>query len=137
VLVQAHRQADFSHGPDPPSLRATRLEGIDGGDPLLDHRHRAGGHRPFDAEAAMIVSRTFVGKRYAVLGLARSGMAAAEALLASGAHVTAWDRREGPREPLAGRATIADPLASDLTGFDGVVLSPGVPLNTHPIAEKA
>ena len=85
----------------------------------------------------MIVSRAFAGKRYAVLGLARSGMAAAEALLASGAEVTAWDRREGPREPLAGRAAIADPLAIDLTGFDGVVLSPGVPLNTHPIAEKA
>ncbi len=85
----------------------------------------------------MIVSRAFAGKRYAVLGLARSGMAAAEALLASGAHVTAWDRREGPREQLAGRATITDPLAIDLAGFDGVVLSPGVPLNTHPIADKA
>ena len=42
----------------------------------------------------MIVSRAFAGKRYAVLGLARSGVAAAEALLASGAHVTAWDRRD-------------------------------------------
>ncbi len=85
----------------------------------------------------MIVSAAFSGKRYAVLGLARSGMAAAEALLASGAKVAAWDRREDPREALAGRATIADPLVIDLSGFDGVVLSPGVPLNTHPIAEKA
>ena len=85
----------------------------------------------------MIVSNAFRGKRYAVLGLARSGMATVEALLASGAEVVAWDRREGPREELAGRATIADPLAIDLAGFDGVVLSPGVPLNTHPIAGKA
>jgi UDP-N-acetylmuramoylalanine--D-glutamate ligase len=85
----------------------------------------------------VIVSEAFRGKRYAVLGLARSGMATAEALLASGAEVTAWDRREGPREPLAGRATMADPLAIDLAGFDGVVVSPGVPLNTHPIAERA
>ena len=85
----------------------------------------------------MIVSSAFRGKRYAVLGLARSGMATVEALLASGADVTAWDRREGPREPLVGRATIADPLAIDLTGFDGIVLSPGVPLNSHPITEKA
>jgi UDP-N-acetylmuramoylalanine--D-glutamate ligase len=85
----------------------------------------------------MIVSSAFSGKRYAVLGLARTGMATVEALLASGAHVTAWDRREGPREELAGRATIADPLVIDLSGFDGVVLSPGVPLNTHPIAGKA
>jgi UDP-N-acetylmuramoylalanine--D-glutamate ligase len=85
----------------------------------------------------VIASDAFRGKRYAVLGLARSGMATVEALLASGAEVTAWDRREGPREALEGRATIADPLAIDLAGFDGVVLSPGVPLNTHPIADKA
>ncbi len=85
----------------------------------------------------MIVSSVFAGKRYAVLGLARSGMAAVEALLASGAEVTAWDRRPGPREELAGRATIADPLAIDLAGFEGVVVTPGVPLNTHPIADKA
>jgi UDP-N-acetylmuramoylalanine--D-glutamate ligase len=64
-------------------------------------------------------------------------MATVEALLASGAEVTAWDRRPGPRDELAGRAAIADPLEIDLAGFDGVVLSPGVPLNTHPIAEKA
>ena len=57
----------------------------------------------------MIVSPAFRGKRYAVLGLARSGMATVETLLASGAEVTAWDRREGPREELGGRAIIADP----------------------------
>jgi UDP-N-acetylmuramoylalanine--D-glutamate ligase len=85
----------------------------------------------------VITSPIFAGKRYAVLGLARSGMAAVEALLASGAEVTAWDRREGPRESLAGRATVADPMAIDLAGFDGLVVSPGVPLNTHPIAERA
>lgn len=85
----------------------------------------------------MIVSPAFAGKRYAVLGLARSGLAAVEALAASGAQVTAWDRREGPREQVADKAAIADPLAIDLAVFDGVVVSPGVPLNTHPIAEKA
>jgi UDP-N-acetylmuramoylalanine--D-glutamate ligase len=85
----------------------------------------------------MIVSPIFAGKRYAVLGLARSGMAVVEALAASGAQVTAWDRREGPRELVTDKATIADPLLIDLSGFDGVVVSPGVPLNTHPIAEKA
>jgi UDP-N-acetylmuramoylalanine--D-glutamate ligase len=85
----------------------------------------------------VIVSGAFAGKRYAVLGLARSGMATVEALLASGAEVTAWDRRPGPRDELAGRAIIADPLAIELAGFDGVVLSPGVPLNSHPIADKA
>ncbi len=85
----------------------------------------------------MITSPAFSGKRYAVLGLARSGLAAAEALLASGAEVVAWDRQDVARERLAGRATLADPMETDLTGFAGVVVSPGVPLNTHPIVQHA
>ncbi len=85
----------------------------------------------------MITSPAFSGKRYAILGLARSGLAAAEALLASGAELVAWDRQDVAREKLAGRAQLVDPLEIDLTGFDGVVVSPGVPLNTHPIAGHA
>ena len=89
----------------------------------------------------MIVSPVFAGKRYAVLGLARSGTAVVETLLASGAKVTAWDSREEPRAALAGRhgAALAfdDPVAADLTGYDGVVVSPGVAINRHPIAETA
>lgn len=72
-----------------------------------------------------------------MLGLARSGLASVESLLAGGAEVFAWDSREEAREALAGRATIADPLSLDLTGFAGVVVSPGVPLNRHPIAAHA
>ncbi len=85
----------------------------------------------------MINSPVFTGKRYAVLGLARSGMTAAECLLASGARITAWDSREEPRRALEGRAELADPVTLDLTGYDGVVVSPGVPLNTHAIAAHA
>ncbi len=85
----------------------------------------------------MITSTAFAGKRYAVLGLARSGMAAVESLLAGGAQVTAWDSREEPRRALEGRVELADPLGIDLSGFAGVVVSPGVPLNTHPIAKVA
>ncbi|WP_374528104.1 UDP-N-acetylmuramoyl-L-alanine--D-glutamate ligase [Novosphingobium sp.] len=86
----------------------------------------------------MITSPAFAGKRYAVLGLARSGMATVESLLASGAHVTAWDSREEPRRGLEQRGVeLADPLGIDLAGFDGVVVSPGVPLNKHPIAAHA
>lgn len=84
-----------------------------------------------------IVSSVFAGKRYAVLGLARSGLATVECLVASGAQVLAWDSREDAREAVAGKAEIADPLSVDLTGYDGVVVSPGVPLNKHPIAEHA
>lgn len=84
-----------------------------------------------------IVSSVFAGKRFAVLGLARSGLATVECLVASGARVLAWDSREDAREAVAGKAEIADPLMVDLAGFDGVVVSPGVPLNKHPIAEHA
>ncbi|OZA92194.1 MAG: UDP-N-acetylmuramoyl-L-alanine--D-glutamate ligase [Erythrobacter sp. 34-65-8] len=85
----------------------------------------------------MITSPAFSGKRYAVLGLARSGLAAAECLLASGADVIAWDRQDVARARLDGRATLADPMEADLTGCAGVVVSPGVPLNTHPIVGRA
>jgi UDP-N-acetylmuramoylalanine--D-glutamate ligase len=86
----------------------------------------------------MITSDAFAGKRFAILGLARSGMAAVETLLASGASVTAWDSREEPRNALAGRGVeLADPASIDLTGFAGIVVSPGVPLNRHPVAEVA
>jgi UDP-N-acetylmuramoylalanine--D-glutamate ligase len=85
----------------------------------------------------MITSRAFAGKHYAVLGLARSGLTAVDSLLASGATVTAWDSREEPRSRLAGRVELADPVSHDLTGFAGIVVSPGVPLNRHPITEAA
>ncbi len=108
----------------------------------------------------MITSPAFAGKRYAVLGLARSGLASAEALLASGAHIVAWDSSERARENLRssraksrGAGTdsevrpstslgtnelrIEDILETDITGFDGIVVSPGVPINRHPIADRA
>ena len=86
----------------------------------------------------MISSRAFAGRRYAVLGLARSGLATVEALVASGAGVTAWDDREEARDDaMALGADIGNPLEIDLIGFAGVVVSPGVPLNRHPIAAHA
>ncbi|MFL6724156.1 MAG: hypothetical protein ACJ8E7_08500, partial [Sphingomicrobium sp.] len=48
----------------------------------------------------MITAKAFAGKHYAVLGLARSGLATVEALLASGARVTAWDDKEEARAKL-------------------------------------
>ncbi len=104
----------------------------------------------------MITSEAWRGKRYAVLGLARSGAATVNALLASGAHVTAWDTDEERRShilsatcatpsaihdgsPLQDRAdlVLADPLTLDLREFEAVVVSPGVPLNRHPIVAHA
>ncbi|WP_293882817.1 UDP-N-acetylmuramoyl-L-alanine--D-glutamate ligase [Sphingomonas sp.] len=87
----------------------------------------------------MITSSAFRGNRYAVLGLARSGRATVDALLASGAEVIAWDGNEAARDAYAPNAALsfADPVEIDLTGFAGVVVSPGVPLNRHPIAAYA
>lgn len=86
----------------------------------------------------MITSRAFAGRRYAVLGLARSGLATVEALVASGAGVTAWDDREDARDDATALgADIGDPMEVDLVGFAGIVVSPGVPLNRHPIAAHA
>ena len=85
----------------------------------------------------MITSPAWKDKRYAVLGLARSGRATVEALLAAGADVLVWDDRAEAREPYNGRCAIGDPLEADLTGYAGVVVSPGVPLNTHPIKPHA
>ena len=116
----------------------------------------------------MITSTAFAGKHYAVLGLARSGLATVEALLASGARVTAWDDDQGARQklslspfggegdvverpdspspsplrnsssPLKGRGLeIADFTGADLAQFDSIVVTPGLPLNRHPIARRA
>ncbi|MGZ8345363.1 MAG: UDP-N-acetylmuramoyl-L-alanine--D-glutamate ligase [Allosphingosinicella sp.] len=107
----------------------------------------------------MIRSSAFAGKNYAVYGLARSGMATVEALLASGAEVMAWDQNEAARErvqrafpgesrgPVSkaepgpglrrGALRFGDPLTTSLDGYDGIVVSPGVPLNRHPIAARA
>lgn len=57
--------------------------------------------------------------------------------MASGARVVAWDNRDEARAAVADKAELADPLEIDLSGFDGVVVSPGVPLNKHPIAMHA
>jgi UDP-N-acetylmuramoylalanine--D-glutamate ligase len=137
----------------------------------------------------VITARAFAGKRYAVYGLARSGRATVEALLASGAEVVAWDEKDEARAALQsslsakrmGRGTaphsgvvegpgafapagaagpstprfasgpppheaalhgedllsFTNPLTLDLSGFAGVVVSPGVPINKHPIAAHA
>ncbi|MBL0923687.1 MAG: UDP-N-acetylmuramoyl-L-alanine--D-glutamate ligase [Sphingomonadaceae bacterium] len=85
----------------------------------------------------MITSPAFAQRKFALLGLARSGLAAAHSLHAGGAELLAWDNDESARAKVADIARIADPLEVDLTGFDGIVVSPGVPINRHPIAEKA
>jgi UDP-N-acetylmuramoylalanine--D-glutamate ligase len=85
----------------------------------------------------MMPARAFAGKRYVVLGLARTGLSVVDYLWRSSASVTAWDDREEARALVQDKATLADPLELDLSKYDAVVVSPGVPINTHPIAEQA
>jgi UDP-N-acetylmuramoylalanine--D-glutamate ligase len=88
----------------------------------------------------MLAAPSLAGRRYAVFGLARSGLAVLRFLARSGAQALAWDEAPAAREAAAtaiGDLTLADPMAADLAGFDGVVVSPGVPLNRHPLAARA
>ncbi|MEP7349978.1 MAG: UDP-N-acetylmuramoyl-L-alanine--D-glutamate ligase [Sphingorhabdus sp.] len=85
----------------------------------------------------MISSPAFANRKFALLGLARSGLAAARSLHAGGAQLLAWDNDEAARAKAVDIATITDPLQVDLRGYDGIVVSPGVPINRHPIADKA
>jgi UDP-N-acetylmuramoylalanine--D-glutamate ligase len=85
----------------------------------------------------MIISTAFRDKRYAVLGLARTGLATVRSLVASGASVVAWDADESARAFAGDGVELADPMELDLAGFDGILVSPGVPINTHPLAAKA
>jgi UDP-N-acetylmuramoylalanine--D-glutamate ligase len=85
----------------------------------------------------VITARAFAGKHYAVYGLARSGLATVEALLASGAKVTAWDAKEEARAKAPGGTEIANLDEVDLAQFDSLIVTPGLPLNRHPVAQRA
>ena len=85
----------------------------------------------------MITARAFFGKRYALYGLARSGLTTASALLASGAQVSAWDAKEEARAMAPPGTNIVNLDEADLNEFDSLVVTPGLPLNRHPIAQRA
>jgi UDP-N-acetylmuramoylalanine--D-glutamate ligase len=75
----------------------------------------------------MISVDSFAGRRVAVLGLARSGLAAARALAAGGAEILAWDDNPGVREAVAAEIPLADLGAVDWREIPALVLSPGIP----------
>lgn len=80
-------------------------------------------------------------ERYAVLGLGASGLAAARALLASGAKVAAWDDSAARRDAALGAGIPVAGLADlDLSTFKALVLSPGIPSSfptPHPVTVQA
>jgi UDP-N-acetylmuramoylalanine--D-glutamate ligase len=79
----------------------------------------------------MITVRCFAGRRVAVLGLARSGRAAAASLAAGGADVLAWDDSPAVRATLAGEIPLHDPAQPGWRDIAALVLSPGIP-HTYP-----
>lgn len=96
----------------------------------------------------MITARAWAGKRYGVYGLARTGRSVVDALAGSGGEVWAWDTAEAARATIAegprpaldggeGQVALVDLEAADLAGLEALIVSPGVPLNRHPLPERA
>ena len=80
----------------------------------------------------MIPVHAFKGRRVAVFGLGRTGLATINALLAGGAEVSAWDDSDVSRAAAEAQGFVLDDLnRRDWGDIAALVLSPGVPL-THP-----
>ncbi len=81
------------------------------------------------------------GKRIAVMGLARSGIATARALAAAGAEVVSWDDgAESRARAQAAGIGVRDLADADWTRFEMLVLSPGIAHahpKPHPVAAAA
>ena len=88
----------------------------------------------------MIVVDSFRGRPVAVLGLAKSGRAAAQALAAGGAEVLAWDDNAKARDALAAELPLHDLTTVDWRDIAALVLSPGIPHSfpePHPVVIRA
>lgn len=84
----------------------------------------------------MIPVRAYEGRRVAVFGLGRTGIAAVRALQAGGAEVSAWDDNEAAREAALNAGLELDDLnRRDWGDIAALVLSPGIPL-THPAPHR-
>ncbi|MBR9825920.1 MAG: UDP-N-acetylmuramoyl-L-alanine--D-glutamate ligase [Alphaproteobacteria bacterium] len=80
----------------------------------------------------MIPVHAYKGRRVAVFGLGRTGIAAAKALEAGGAMVSCWDDSEASRlRAQEAGLTLDDLNRRDWGDIAALVLSPGIPL-THP-----
>ncbi len=81
------------------------------------------------------------GKAFAVLGLGRSGLTAACALVQSGAKVWAWDDNPAGREKAEEAGLkLVDLNSCDWGAVQTLVMSPGIPLThptPHPVATAA
>jgi len=96
--------------------------------------------RSMPAPGSQFGAQLFAGRRFAVVGLGRNGLPAAQALAAMGAEVLAWDDAPAAREAAAASGIAPrDPIAV-MRGLDALVLSPGIPHRLpapHPAAAAA
>ena len=81
----------------------------------------------------MIPLAQYAGKTIAILGLGKTGLAAAEAIDSAGATIIIWDDNQASLERIpVGLAQYVKPLDEwDWEQLDALLLSPGIPL-THP-----
>ena len=88
----------------------------------------------------MLSAPALQGKRFAVYGLARTGLSVLRFLERSGATAVAWDEADAARATAMAEfpnLDLRDFATLDLSGIAGLVVSPGVPLNRHPLAARA
>ena len=88
----------------------------------------------------MLAAPSLSGQRFLVYGLARSGLSAIGFLQRSGAEIAAWDEAEAARDKALAvypGLTLQNPAEVELAALDGIIVSPGVPLNRHPLAARA
>ncbi len=86
----------------------------------------------------MIIAPYYCGKTVGVFGLARTGVAAVQTLMSSGADVWAWD--DNPASCQAVGDAALDLYKADFTKMDYLVLAPGVPYKypePHDLVTKA
>ena len=90
----------------------------------------------------MIVVRAYAGRRVGVLGLGRSGLAAAGALQAGGAEPVCWDDNPGGRKAGVNAGFTVRDLTreGEWEGVTALIVSPGIPHlypAPHPAIERA
>lgn len=84
----------------------------------------------------MIPVKGYAGRKVGVLGLGRSGLAAARALQAGGAEVLCWDDSEAGRERAEAEGfELVEFARGGLESVDALITSPGIP-HLYPVPNK-